>query len=147
MEDLLPQKLPCFRCGVCCTRYQVCIKTSEAQELAAHLNMELGTFLREYTDPRWPGVTSFLLRHQNGACIFLERGKGTGLTVCRIHSFRPQDCRDWTPDTDRPECRQGLEKWGLHVNSSGEIQGTAEDMGKFRLFLETIREKNGTVHE
>jgi len=138
MEESLSEKLPCFRCGICCTRYQVCVSKSEAQQLASHLNLEREAFLRDYTDPRWPGKDNFLIRHPDEACIFLENIEGTKLTGCRIYSFRPQDCRDWTPDIDRSECRRGLEKWGLRINASGKIEGTSEDINRFRLFLATI---------
>src|SRR4030067_41008 len=108
VDELLNDKLPCFRCGVCCTRYQVCINMYEAQRLAAHLNIKFDIFLQDYTDPRWPGTENFLIRHHDGACIFLENISGTKLTGCRIHHVRPQDCRDWTPEIDRSECRHGL---------------------------------------
>jgi hypothetical protein len=29
--------IPCFRCGVCCTRYQVCLSLVEARQIADEL--------------------------------------------------------------------------------------------------------------
>jgi hypothetical protein len=100
--------------------------------------MDLTAFLKLYTDPRWPGVDNFLIRHHDGACIFLRNVEHSNMTECSIHATRPQDCREWTPAKERPECRQGLEKWNLHINSSGKIEGTEKDITKFRLFLESI---------
>jgi len=140
MEDTSRDILPCFRCGACCTKYQVCVKTSEAIEIANKLGLDLKTFQQQFTDPRWPGVDNFLIRHQNGACIFLDRSNKDKLTGCRIHAFRPEDCRAWTPDLDRRECRQGLKDWGLSVNPAGELQGSPADIQRFRLFLQSLKE-------
>lgn len=140
MDELLDRKLPCFRCGVCCTRYQVCVNRYEAQRLADHLDLNLEVFLRDYTDPRWPGTENFLIRHRDGACVFLENIPGTKLTGCCIHDVRPQDCRNWTPGIDRSECLRGLEKWGLKIGSSGDLEGTSENISRFSLFLESIKE-------
>lgn len=129
---------PCFRCGVCCTCYQVYIKLPEAKELAANLKLSLGEFLNSYTDPHWPGKETFLIRHQNGACIFLKRTQGGKVTQCSIHAFRPQDCRNWIPKIDKPECQKGLSAWGLQVSSTGELSGATENLKRFSLLLESL---------
>ena len=32
--------IPCFRCGVCCTRYQVCLSLVEARQIADELGFD-----------------------------------------------------------------------------------------------------------
>ncbi len=63
--------IPCFRCGVCCTRYQVRLSLVEARQIADELGFDWDEWLDRYVDQRWPGTDSFLLRHCNGACVFL----------------------------------------------------------------------------
>jgi Fe-S-cluster containining protein len=137
MEELLKDNFPCFRCGVCCRKYQVRITNPEAQMIAGQLGMELADFLSKFTDPRWPGQASFLLIHQNESCVFLKTETDGKLTGCSIHLFRPDDCRAWTPGIDRPECRRGLEYWGLTVNND-EISGSKEAVEKFEVFLKSL---------
>ena len=86
-------------------KYQVQITVDDAGLLAEKLGIEKRDFIAEYTDPRWPGINSYLIRHTEGACIFLQRGDA--ITSCRIHAFRPQSCREWQPGTDKPECNEG----------------------------------------
>ena len=125
--------LTCFRCGVCCKKYQVYLTFSEVKQLAGSLAITAADFIDEYTDPRCPGTFGYLIRHQDGACVFLEQ-TNEKVSGCRIHSFRPKACRDWVPGLDRVECRQGLALWGLSVNDSGEITGSDEDLNRFRSF-------------
>jgi len=127
----------CFRCGICCKKYQVRITLPEATHLAESLKITLGNFIDEYTDHLWPGTESFLIRHQDGACLFLEH-TSEKVTGCRIHSFRPQDCRDWTAGFNHVECRQGLALWELQINDSGDISGTDENINRFRSFLVSL---------
>jgi Fe-S-cluster containining protein len=96
----------CFRCGVCCVKFQVRLSSDAAVKLAAKLNLSLPEFIARYTDPRWPGENSCLIKRKNGACIFLERS-GRMLTGCRIYAFRPQSCREWQAGPDKAECRIG----------------------------------------
>jgi hypothetical protein len=133
-----PMQGTCFRCGVCCRKYQVRIKSAEAQAIAQKLKIRFTEFLREYTDPRWPDSNSFLIRHRNGACIFLDSKTGKKESRCLVHSCRPQDCRDWVADLDRPECQAGLAKWGLAVNTSSEIVGNAAELREFQSFLDSL---------
>ena len=128
----------CFRCGVCCRKYQVRLNSAEAQSIGQKLKIGFAEFLKEYTDPRWPDSNTFLIRHQNGACIFLESKTGKKESRCLIHSFRPQDCRDWVPDLDRPECQEGLAQWGLTVSTNGEIIGPAAELREFQSFLDSL---------
>jgi len=131
------RKFQCFHCGVCCTRYQVYMTLTEAKDLAAHLGVSLKKFLRSYTDPRWPGNETFLIHHQNGACVFLKRMQGDKVTQCLIYAYRPQDCRSWMPEMNKPECQQGLSMWGLEVSPTGKLRGTIENLKRFELFMES----------
>lgn len=97
----------CFRCGICCMKYQVRLTTTEAGVLARNLGLSLPEFIDNYTDPRWPGNDTYLLKHENGACVFLQSEGNQIITSCRIHNFRPQDCRNWIAGWDKPECRKG----------------------------------------
>lgn len=99
---------PCLRCGVCCSKYQALLNLQELQQLADGLAISCEEFKDKYTDHRWGGTESFLLRHQDGACIFLAREENSRLTYCSINSFKPSDCLAWSPDPDKPECREGL---------------------------------------
>ncbi len=104
--------IPCFRCGVCCTRYQVRLSLVEARQIADDLGFDWDEWLDRYVDQRWPGTDSFLLRHCNGACVFLERIEARNVTRCLIQSFKPSACREWTPSLYRRDCQEGLIKQG-----------------------------------
>ena len=131
--------IPCFRCGVCCTRLQVRLSLVEARRIADELGIAWGEFIERYTDHSWPGATSFLLRQVNGACIFLEHQEGGNKASCLIHRFKPSSCREWTPSLYRRECREGLAKyWGLMVSPSGQLQGTGERIKRFQSYVESL---------
>ncbi len=131
--------IPCFRCGVCCSVYQGNLNRAEGQHIADWLGLAWEEFLNEYTDKRWPGVRNFLLRQSNGACVFLERGECSRMTRCLIHPVRPLSCRDWLPGWHQRECRDGLARhWGLAVNPSGQLAGSAQQIQEFRHFLESL---------
>jgi hypothetical protein len=128
----------CFRCGVCCTKYQVRLNQVEARQIADGLGISWDEFLERYVDQRWPGVESFLLRQDNGACVFLKQ-KEDNQSICLIHPFKPSACQEWVPSLHRRECREGLAKyWGLRVGSQGELQGEEERIYRFQLFLKSL---------
>ncbi len=132
--------IPCFRCGICCTRYQVRVCLAEAHELAGRLVATWKEFREKYTDPRWPGTESFLLRHDSGACVFLERQE-SNQAFCTIHSFRPLSCREWQAGLDVQECWEGLARyWGLGVDESGNFTGMDEAIQRFQAFLGSIHQ-------
>ena len=107
-EKQLELPMECCRCGVCCTEYQVNVSLAEGQHIADRLGLAWKEFLESYADNSWPGVDNFLLRKRDGACIFLERIKGSKVTSCRIHAFKPSPCIDWAPSLYRRECQKGL---------------------------------------
>jgi Fe-S-cluster containining protein len=131
--------LSCFRCGICCTKYQVRIDMVEARSIADELGIPWGKFQEEYLDQRWPGAESFLLRRHDGACVFFEQDKDSHVATCVIHHFRPSSCRDWTASQHRRECQEGLDKyWGLKVSAEGRLQGTRSKIQKFQFFSKSL---------
>ncbi len=119
----------CFRCGVCCTRYQVCLSLVEARQIADELVFAWDDWLDRYVDQSWPGVDSLLLRQCEGVCVFLEHVEGSSMTHCLIQTFKPSSCREWKPSLYRRECREGLVKyWQLTVSRSGQLGGTKEKL-------------------
>ncbi len=131
--------IPCLRCGECCRRYQVRLDIEEAQRIAGELGLTGDDFRDRYADCRWPGERSLLVRQEHGCCPFLERYGENGDELCGIHSFKPLSCREWTPGLDRRECRAGLAKrWGIIVDSSGELKGPDERMRDLRLFMDSL---------
>ncbi len=131
--------MACFRCGICCTEYQVNLSLAEGQRIADRLELIWEEFLNRYVDKSWPGTTNFLLRKNNGACVFLERIEGSKVTRCRIHAFRPSSCMDWVPSLYRRECQKGLANyWGLAVSLSGQLEGSTQKVREFCDLLESL---------
>lgn len=129
----------CFRCGICCTKYQVNISLIEGRLIADVLGLDWNKFIAEYTDPRWPGTNSLLLIQLNGACVFFKQVDRRKETSCLIHTFRPASCRDWTPGWHRRECQEGLARyWGLAVDSSGKLQGDEKRIKRFQSFSQAL---------
>jgi Fe-S-cluster containining protein len=98
--------------------------------------------LFEYTDPRWPGTKSFLLKHVDGACIFLKADPSCKQFLCKIHGFKPACCLEWESGLNKQECLKGLLAiWHLTVDASGNLQGTPQDIQLFqeyKLSLENL---------
>ena len=131
--------LACFRCGVCCIKYQAPFNSTESQRIADYLGLSLDIFLDRFTDHRWPDGPESLLCHLNGACVFLNRDQEGKLNNCRIHTVRPKACCDWEAGLDRKECRDGLTRhWQLSVNSSGQLEGSEEKLAAFQSFLKSL---------
>jgi uncharacterized protein len=134
-----PGVAPCLRCGECCRRYQVRLDLAEALRIAGGLGLTGDEFRDRYADRRWPGEASLLVRQENGACVFLQRAAGAGDDLCAIHSLKPSSCREWTAGVHRDECRAGLaRRWGLSVDSGGELRGPDGKMRDFRLFIDSL---------
>jgi len=132
---------PCFRCGICCTGYQIYMSQEEAQELAKNLGITMQSFVDNYLDPRWPGE-SVVVRHIAGRCPFLDQPEGSIFGLCRIHNFKPFCCRQWQASLDRKECRQGLNRyWGLAVGEDGELIGSTENKLCFQTFIDSLSEE------
>ena len=132
--------LPCIRCGTCCSRFQPRLELPEVKLIAGKLGISWKSFLQDYTDPRWPGTTSFLLLQNNGVCLFLKSSTDNKQNLCLIHDFKPSCCLDWKSSLERRECREGLKtRWDLAVDSSGRISGSREKLAEFERFLQSLR--------
>ncbi len=100
------ETIPCFRCGVCCQRWQPLVGRIEAGRLAAHLQMDHEQFLVQYARVYPFEEDTHQLLEQDGGCIFLHFDGG--LASCSVHDARPQACRDWDASLLRDECLAGL---------------------------------------
>jgi len=100
--------IACFRCGMCCTEYQVNLSLAEGRRIADGLELVWEEFLSRYIDKSWPGIKNFLLSKRNGACVFLERIEGSRVTRCLIYPIRPSSCIDWVSSLYQRECREDL---------------------------------------
>lgn len=103
------ETIPCFRCGVCCRRWQPLIGPAEAERLARYLGLAVEPFLARYARP-YPLDEQHQLLARDGGCIFL-RFEG-GRASCAVHEARPQACRDWDASLSRRECLDGLRALG-----------------------------------
>ena len=131
--------MQCFRCGVCCVKYQAYMTLREAKKIARKMAMPWELWRAKYTDPRWPGTESLLIIHGDGGCVFLQRDENGLSTHCLIHDFEPSACSGWLAGWDKPECREGLLKgWGLTLDQHGELEGPAEKIKEFASFLTAL---------
>jgi Fe-S-cluster containining protein len=138
-DDDTVSPYPCFCCGVCCARYQVRMTRDEAELIARELGLDWADFFREYLDPAWPSHHTFLARHNERGCVFLEPQSDSRVFFCRIQPFKPADCRDWQASLDKDDCRQGLkELWGLEPDDRGNITGNPAVLEEFRGLLEKL---------
>jgi hypothetical protein len=138
IDRAVQQDFPCFFCGVCCSRYQVRVSLIEARNICDKLGLEWQHFRENFTDPRWPAQSSFLIKHKGGHCIFLKTACGEKEALCSINRFKPSACIDWTAGPFRKECRLGLERdWSLTVDEDGQIVGAPQDILRFKRFLES----------
>ena len=111
----------------------------ESKIIATHLGISLQKFFDDYTDPRWPGTDTHLLLKKDGMCLFLKQEEEGAKWLCRIHTFKPDVCRQWTASPEKKECRKGLSRyWGLSVDNSGKMTGSPEDLKTFQTFLKTL---------
>jgi uncharacterized protein len=131
------KNLPCFRCGVCCRAYQVHLEEDELEQLSRDLGLSRRHFVKDFTDPRWPGEKTFLLKHENGGCVFLQN-INERITGCRIHSFRPRACREWSAGSGKKECRKGAGLWSVEIDEQGNFTGDTGKVEKFKQFLDTL---------
>jgi Fe-S-cluster containining protein len=107
--------IPCFRCGICCTRYQPPLTTKEINNIASALKISRSKCVSKYT-VKVPIREGHLLKRTNKGCVFLT-WDANGRASCTIHPRRPKACREWTPSLSKPECLEGLAK----LKSRGQI--------------------------
>ncbi len=102
----------CLCCGTCCSRYQPRVTLKEVASIAQNLKITSDEFIKLYTDHRWPGTQSFLIRQVNSVCCFLKPSEDGKLKLCSIHTFKPGCCLEWQAGASRPECQEGLnQRW------------------------------------
>lgn len=131
--------MPCFRCGVCCTKYNVRISFLEARRIADGLGISWRDFLSRYVSRDGANPESFLLRRKEKACIFLENTGDSNMSRCLIHAFKPSSCKEWNPSLYRRDCQEGLARyWGLGVGSSGLPEGPEQNLQRFYSFLKSL---------
>ena len=137
--------IPCFLCGMCCTRYRVNLSRVEARRICDGLGLNWYIFLGNYVEPSLAGADNFYLRQQDGACIFLKkRGGEPYRTVCLVHACKPATCRVWNASLYNKECQEGLKNyWGLAVTSEGQLQGPDEKIQRFQAFLTSLKTNGG----
>ena len=133
-------EIPCLRCGTCCRKYQPRLASDEITKLALKLGVSLPEFIEQFTDRRWPGTQSFLLRQQNDACTFLAAPDKNQVYLCRIQAFKPGCCRSWNADLHKPECREGLKnRFKLVVDSRGRITGDQLNLDTFEKYVDLLK--------
>jgi len=142
-EGLLPEEeepfIPCFFCGVCCTKCRVSLSLVEARRICEGLALDWTAFRSNYVEPSLTG-TSFYLRQQDGKCIFLKKGGEPFKYICLIHAWKPAACSEWNAGLHRKECQEGLLKhWGLTVTPDGHLQGPEGRIHSFQMFLLQLR--------
>ncbi|MBN1153075.1 MAG: YkgJ family cysteine cluster protein [Dehalococcoidia bacterium] len=135
---LTPVELPCLRCGVCCTVYQVRLSPGEAQEIAHAMGLDYWDWVGRFCDPRWPDPRSHLLRHDDHGCVFLHQTQEK-VALCRIYRVRPLSCRDWAAGVFKPACQDGLKRyWQVEVDDAGRLRGTPDALARLDEFIRSL---------
>jgi hypothetical protein len=98
--------MACRRCGACCTMHQAFVNPEEIRRIVVYLGVTMDDWDRYYEDSRWEYNSYRLVRHVNGACVFLKYERN-GLATCIIHAVKPGCCANWQPGPDRKECQEG----------------------------------------
>jgi len=98
--------IDCFRCGICCQRYQPPVTDKEIKSISNRLGMKPEEFISKCVQ-RAPIKEGYLIKRTSTGCMFLTSDEG-GLTKCTIHDVRPRACREWQASLSKPECREGL---------------------------------------
>ena len=129
--------LTCFRCGICCARYDVPVRLDEAARLAEFIKVNIKTWLAEYCNPAWPGVRYILLKRVDGRCPFLSNQSEDGTRSCQVHAVRPRACRDWQAGVDKTDCLHGLQElFRLSIDNLGQLIGSQSDIDQFEEALD-----------
>jgi len=124
------QSVECFRCGICCMGYHPQLSEAEVERMAGHLGISTHDFIAKYVQVTQIG---YLLRQTKTGCVFLTWEKDAPKSLCSVHPFRPDACRNWEPTLFRRECKAGLTKIqkdsGIMLVS--EIYETQEELERF----------------
>ena len=131
------RSVPCFRCGVCCVRWQPLLSPEEQRQLARDIGVSLAVFKRRYTRP-YPLRRGWrqLVTAEHGGCVFLTYEDGIATAGrragCSIHAVRPAVCRQWAPSLEKKECLEGLSVLSsAGVLSVDALYDNAEDKAGF----------------
>ena len=128
--------IECFRCGVCCLRYQPQLSPDEIETIAGELGLSPSDFLARYAQFTNVG---YLIRQSERGCVFLTWEEDGTRANCNIHPFRPESCRSWTASLSRDECREGLAR--LKANNkimlARELYSSREAVARFCEDLKT----------
>lgn len=98
--------IPCFRCGLCCIRYQPPLSPRDVRSIASALGTSRAECLSRYA-LKVPIREGYLLKRTGEGCVFLA-WDADEKARCTVHPARPRACREWTPSLARPECREGV---------------------------------------
>ena len=132
-------RFDCILCGICCSVYQVRITAEEAAALASHMSMGFYDWVGRFCDPRWYDSRSYLVRHEDGHCIFLKRGSDRRTFLCSVYDLRPGSCREWQAGLDKPECVEGLRRyWRVAVNGDGNMIGAPGALSRLHDYLQSL---------
>jgi Fe-S-cluster containining protein len=112
--------IPCFRCGICCTRYQPPLGPKDIGSIASALGISRSECISRYA-AKVPTKEGYLLKQAEGGCVFLAWDVD-GRARCSIYSARPKACREWAPSLAKPACLEGLAK----LKSEGQILALRE---------------------
>ncbi len=132
-----PVELPCIRCGICCSVYQVRISRAEAERIAKYLGIDYWNWVGRYHEPRWPDPASHLIKHDARGCVFLRRDQTDArFSLCGIYDARPDSCRNWNAGILKPACQEGLRRyWQVDVTCDGRMTGSCESLARLELFM------------
>lgn len=131
--------LTCIRCGICCATYHVRVGRSEGQRIAGHLGMDFYDWVGRYCEPRWPDPRSYLIRHEPGGCVFLERQSDERFALCSIYPVRPDSCREWAAGPHKAACAEGLARfWAVQVDDRGRFVGESVAVQRVRDALRAL---------
>lgn len=128
--DATEHAVPCFRCGMCCIRWQPLLGPAEIRRLAGELGITARTFKRRYTRPFPLRRGWHQLREGAVGCVFLD--VQDGIYGCTIHTIRPEVCRQWQAGLDHRECLEGLRRFpGPPLITVDDLFADATDRRQF----------------
>lgn len=115
-ENITPQ-IDCTRCGNCCKSLMINITAPEANELAAHLNMDLVAVKEKYIEESLQGQMIM----NTIPCHFLSG------TKCSIYEHRFNECREF-PHLHKDNFRGRLFGTLMHYASCPIIFNVVESL-------------------
>ena len=130
--------IPCFRCGICCTRYQPPLTAEDIDNIASALGISRSKCLSKYA-VKVPIKEGYLLKHTEKGCVFLAWDED-GKARCIMYPSRPKACREWTPSLSKPECLEGLAKLKseAQIMLLRELFPSSEQQKELHPFLEKV---------